>query len=198
MVIIDTKITAFSYRQVVTEKGGVHRTHNTPTVANEPCRLDSADLLHFTQNSNPSHIVTTDRPFPLHLTDRRMYRHNNVTDLKYPSSALPFIQVWDKKLSIAFTEYVQSRKHKLSWHQKTSQNNSFNVVMIFFPFLSNSSAATATTWLTTRRSGNSGVQPRSPSYRSFTLTMSIKILPFYLLQIHRSPQNYPHNPPLTT
>jgi hypothetical protein len=93
MVIIDTKITAFSYRQVVTEKGGVHRTHNTPTVANEPCRLDSADLLHFTQNSNPSHIVTTDRPFPLHLTDRRMYRHNNVTDLKYPSSALPFIQV---------------------------------------------------------------------------------------------------------
>ncbi len=33
-----------------------------------------------------------------------------------------------------------------------------------------------------------GIRPRSPSYRSFTIAMSIKILPFYLLRIHRSPQ----------
>jgi hypothetical protein len=33
---------------IVTKKGGVHRTHSTPTVANEPCQLDSTDLLYFT------------------------------------------------------------------------------------------------------------------------------------------------------
>jgi hypothetical protein len=39
----------------------------------------------------------------------------------------------------------------------------------------------------------SSIRPRSPSYRSFTLDMSIKIMPFYPLQIHRSLQNYPPN-----
>jgi hypothetical protein len=34
----------------------------------------------------------------------------------------------------------------------------------------------------------SGIRPRSPSYRSFTIAMSIKIQPFYPLQIHRCPQ----------
>ncbi len=43
----------------------------------------------------------------------------------------------------------------------------------------------------------SGIRPRSPSYRSFTIAMSIKILTFYALQIHRSHQNYPPNLLLT-
>jgi hypothetical protein len=64
------------------EKGGVHRTHNTSTVANKPCRLNYADLhySHITPNlltqqhdrpqvsffSLTIHTCIRQRNFPLH------------------------------------------------------------------------------------------------------------------------------------
>ncbi len=126
-----------------------------------------------------------------------MYRHNNTTDLKYPSFASPFIHVLDKEAFHCIYRICTIPKAQAFLTSEDSQNNSFSVVSTLFPFLSNSSATTTTIWLTTRRSGNLGVRPRSPSYRSFTLAMSIKILPFSLLQIHWSPQNYLPNPLLT-
>jgi hypothetical protein len=47
-------------RNMCNQKGGVHRTHNTSTVANEPCWLNFADLLysHRTPNLLTQQLLT--------------------------------------------------------------------------------------------------------------------------------------------
>ncbi len=53
-------------------------------------------------------------------TELQTFSHSNC----WPTSSILLLphrsyKYQTKKLSIAFTEYVQSRKRKLSWHQKT-------------------------------------------------------------------------------
>jgi hypothetical protein len=50
----------FPYESHCNQKGKVHRTHNTSTVANEPCRLRSTDLLysHRTPNLLTQQLLT--------------------------------------------------------------------------------------------------------------------------------------------
>ncbi len=148
---------------VCNQKGGVHRTHNTSIVANEPCQLNSADLL-YTQNSKPSHTSTTDRPPFSTPHSSKMYRHNSTTNLKYPSSSSPLIQVSNKENFHYIYRICTIPKAQAFLTSKDSQNNSFSAVPSLFLFLSNSSATTVTIWLTTRHSGNLSVQPKSPSY----------------------------------
>ncbi len=109
---------SFSVGFQCNQKGGVHRTHNTSVVAQEPCRLNSADLL-YSRNSKPSHTTTTDQLFPPHLTDRRC----TDTTTRSTSSVLLLShrshRHQTKNFPFAFTKYVQSRKHRLSGLQKT-------------------------------------------------------------------------------
>jgi hypothetical protein len=101
------------------QKGGVHRTHSTSTVVDEPCRLDSTDLFYSRRIPIPLAQQLLTGPLCSHFSDQRC------TDTTTrPTSSILFLprrsyMYQTKKLSIAFTTYVQSRKHKLSWHSKT-------------------------------------------------------------------------------
>ncbi len=126
---------------------------------------------------------------PSHRSE--MYRHNNTTNLKHPSSSSPFTQVSNKETFHCIYKICIIPKAQALRTSEDSQNNSFSVVPTLFLFLSNSSVATATIWLTTRRSRNSGVQPKSPSHRALHhrhVHPTTKLLQFQLLQIHTSPK----------
>ncbi len=85
------------------------------------------------------------------------------------------------------------RKHKLSSHQ-TSQNSRLPSI-VQCSSLSRILCSSDSTKLP-GATENSGIQPRSPSYRAphhHYVHLTAKLISFQLLKIHRSSQNYPPN-----
>jgi hypothetical protein len=73
-----------------------------------------------------------------------MYRHNNTTNLKHPSSSSPLTQVSNKETFHWIYKICTIPKAQALGTSEDSQNNNFSAVPTLFLFLSNSFATTAT------------------------------------------------------
>jgi hypothetical protein len=114
------------------QKERVRKTHSTSIVINEPRR--PCLLIYFTHTELQSFSRSIYR-LALSYTPHRskIYRHDNMTDLRYSSSAsLIHTCIRQGNFLIAFTNYVQSPKAQAFFTSEGSQNNSSSVVLPFF------------------------------------------------------------------
>jgi hypothetical protein len=144
-------------------------------MANEPCQLDSTDLLysHRTSILLTQQLLTSTFPYTSQIKDAQTQQH----DRPQVSFLLLAIStgMQTKKLFIAFTGYVQSRKHKLSFltssqNSRPSSHRPISLSLSLSPTFYNNDLTR-----TTKRSGESQTFGQDhPATNLFTFTMFIK------------------------